>query len=217
MSMYLLFWVQLPLLCHKHTDLFWQAVIERSISICCVYSMLAHKLNLAVVDCVKSIQFTCDFFCLLEALYIFISTSKVHSTHDRSSIIFLRYDKCRTQPMLSKSGDEVRSQTLSCQTCCLHNARNRSWMIAFHQHTSLQLPAAPSCWHLLIHLQAVKKSLLVIHYHWLIFWARHPWYGVACSGSQEKGKWHFVAFVQAAVRQLGRAWQQLAVSHQNCL
>ena len=33
-------------------------------------------------------------------------------------------------------------------------------MIAFHQHTSLQLPAAPSCWHLLIHLQAVAADVL---------------------------------------------------------
>ena len=39
----------------------------------------AHKLNLAFVDCVKSIQFACDFFCLLEALYVLISTSKAHT------------------------------------------------------------------------------------------------------------------------------------------
>jgi len=39
----------------------------------------AHKLNLAIVDCVKSIQFACDFFCLLEVLYVLISTSKLHS------------------------------------------------------------------------------------------------------------------------------------------
>ena len=35
--------------------------------------------NLTLVDCVKSIQFACDFFCLLEALYEFISTSKAHT------------------------------------------------------------------------------------------------------------------------------------------
>ena len=35
--------------------------------------------NLTLVDCVKSIQFACDFLCLLEALYEFISTSKAHT------------------------------------------------------------------------------------------------------------------------------------------
>ena len=39
----------------------------------------AHKLNLALVDCVKGNQFACDFFCLIEALYVYISTTKAHS------------------------------------------------------------------------------------------------------------------------------------------
>ena len=52
----------------------------KEVSPCAVYiHCYAHKLNLALVDCVKSNQFACDFFCLLEALYVFISTSKVHT------------------------------------------------------------------------------------------------------------------------------------------
>ena len=49
----------------------------REVSPCalCIHCYL-HKPNLALVDCLKSIQFPCDFFCLLEALYVFISTSK---------------------------------------------------------------------------------------------------------------------------------------------
>lgn len=39
----------------------------------------AHKLNLALVDCVKSNQLANDFFCWLEALYVYISTTKAHS------------------------------------------------------------------------------------------------------------------------------------------
>ena len=52
----------------------------KEVSPCAIYiHCYAHKLNLALVDCVKSIQFACDFFCLLEALYVFISTSKAHT------------------------------------------------------------------------------------------------------------------------------------------
>ncbi len=52
----------------------------KEVAPCAVYiHCYAHKLNLALVDCVKSIQFACDFFCLLEALYVFISTSKAHN------------------------------------------------------------------------------------------------------------------------------------------
>ncbi|KAI6659683.1 Zinc finger MYM-type protein 1-like [Oopsacas minuta] len=39
----------------------------------------AHKLNLVLVDCAKKIQFACDLFLLLEALYVFISSSKAHT------------------------------------------------------------------------------------------------------------------------------------------
>lgn len=39
----------------------------------------AHKLNLALVDCVKDVRLACVSFCLLEALYVFISTSKAHT------------------------------------------------------------------------------------------------------------------------------------------
>ena len=39
----------------------------------------AHTLNLALVDCVKSVQCACDFFCLLEALYVFTSASKAQA------------------------------------------------------------------------------------------------------------------------------------------
>ena len=41
----------------------------KEVSPCAVYiHCYAHKLNLALVDCVKSNKFACDFFCLLEAL-----------------------------------------------------------------------------------------------------------------------------------------------------
>lgn len=39
----------------------------------------AHKLNFALVDGVKNVRLACDFFFLLEALYVFISTSKAHT------------------------------------------------------------------------------------------------------------------------------------------
>ena len=38
----------------------------------------AHTLNLVLVDCVKMIQSASEFFCLLECLYVFISTTKAH-------------------------------------------------------------------------------------------------------------------------------------------
>ena len=38
----------------------------------------AHILNLVLVDSVRSVQLASEFFVLLEALYVFISTSKVH-------------------------------------------------------------------------------------------------------------------------------------------
>ena len=38
----------------------------------------AHILNLVLVDSVRSVQLASEFFVLLEALYFFISTSKVH-------------------------------------------------------------------------------------------------------------------------------------------
>ena len=37
----------------------------------------AHNLNLALVDCVKGVA-DASFFLLLEALYVFMSTTKVH-------------------------------------------------------------------------------------------------------------------------------------------
>jgi len=39
----------------------------------------AHTLNLTLVDCVKSVQCACDFFCLLKALYVFTSASKAQA------------------------------------------------------------------------------------------------------------------------------------------
>ena len=38
----------------------------------------AHTLNLALVDCVKHLPTAREFFCLLERLYVFISTTKAH-------------------------------------------------------------------------------------------------------------------------------------------
>ena len=37
----------------------------------------AHVLNLVLVDSVKSIAFASEFFSLLEALYVFVSSSKI--------------------------------------------------------------------------------------------------------------------------------------------
>ena len=39
----------------------------------------AHRLNLALVDATKSIPFACEFFTLIEKLYVFLSASKAHS------------------------------------------------------------------------------------------------------------------------------------------
>ena len=37
-----------------------------------------HRLNLVLVDSVKSVKAAGDFFCILESLYVFIATSKAH-------------------------------------------------------------------------------------------------------------------------------------------
>ena len=39
----------------------------------------AHHLNLGLVDATKSIPFACEFFNLLEILYVFLSAAKAHS------------------------------------------------------------------------------------------------------------------------------------------
>ena len=39
----------------------------------------AHRLNLVVVDCCKSVKFAADFFSQLQRLYIFMSGCFVHS------------------------------------------------------------------------------------------------------------------------------------------
>ena len=38
----------------------------------------AHVLNLVLVDSVKSVSFASEFFTLLEVLYVFVSSSKIH-------------------------------------------------------------------------------------------------------------------------------------------
>ena len=38
----------------------------------------AHTLNLVLVDCAKVVQSVREFFCLLEQLYVFVSTTKAH-------------------------------------------------------------------------------------------------------------------------------------------
>ena len=40
----------------------------------------AHTLNLVLVDCAKVVQSVREFFCLLEQLYVFVSTTKAHVT-----------------------------------------------------------------------------------------------------------------------------------------
>ena len=60
--------------------LFWcSAEIEGSVSKGSYIHCYAHKHNLALADCVEIAQFVCDFFCLLESLYVCISTSKAHA------------------------------------------------------------------------------------------------------------------------------------------
>ena len=39
----------------------------------------AHRLNLVLVDCAKMVQSVREFFCLLEHLYVFVSTTKAHA------------------------------------------------------------------------------------------------------------------------------------------
>ena len=39
----------------------------------------AHVLNLVLVDCVKNNSFASEFFSLLQALYVLLSTSKAHA------------------------------------------------------------------------------------------------------------------------------------------
>ena len=38
----------------------------------------AHCLNLALIDCVRNVQDACEFFALMELLYVFMSSAKVH-------------------------------------------------------------------------------------------------------------------------------------------
>lgn len=40
----------------------------------------AHTLNLVLVDCAKVVQSVREFFCLLEQLYVLVSTTKAHVT-----------------------------------------------------------------------------------------------------------------------------------------
>ena len=42
------------------------------------YHFYAHVLNLVLVDSVKTMKYTSEFFTLLEALYVFVSSSKIH-------------------------------------------------------------------------------------------------------------------------------------------
>ena len=39
----------------------------------------AHRLNLVLVDCAKMVQSVREFFCLLEHMYVFVSTTKAHA------------------------------------------------------------------------------------------------------------------------------------------
>ncbi len=39
----------------------------------------AHTLNLVLVDSVKMVPYAAEFFCLLEILYVFVSTTKVYA------------------------------------------------------------------------------------------------------------------------------------------
>ena len=48
----------------------------------------AHVLNLVLVDSVKSVQSASEFFILLEALYVFVSTSKAHVIFEEKQLLF---------------------------------------------------------------------------------------------------------------------------------
>lgn len=48
----------------------------------------AHVLNLVLVDSVKSVRSASEFFSLLEALHVFISTSKVHVIFKEKQLLF---------------------------------------------------------------------------------------------------------------------------------
>lgn len=46
----------------------------------------AHTLNLVLVDSVKHLPSAGEFFCLLERLYVFISTTKAHAVFMKKQI-----------------------------------------------------------------------------------------------------------------------------------
>ena len=51
----------------------------RELAPCAIYThCCAHRLNLVLVDCSKSLPIVGDFLALLESLYVFMSTSKAH-------------------------------------------------------------------------------------------------------------------------------------------
>lgn len=70
----------------------------------------AHILNLVLVDSVRSVQLASEFFVLLEALYVFISTSKVH-------VIFIEKQK-RLHPSKPLELQKLSDTRWVCHLCC---------------------------------------------------------------------------------------------------
>ena len=67
-----------------------------------------HVLNLVLVDSIKSVKSAYEFFTLLEVLYVFMSTSKVH-------VVFIE-----KQQLLNPNRQHMELQKLSdtCWICC---------------------------------------------------------------------------------------------------
>lgn len=56
----------------------------------------AHNLNLALVDCVQRVADAREFFLLLEALYVFMSTTKAHALFIKKQKIYTPTDSSIT-------------------------------------------------------------------------------------------------------------------------
>ena len=76
----------------------------------------AHVLNLVLVDSVKSVNLASEFFALLEALYVFVSSSKIH-------VLFMeKQHQCRPhdQPLeLQKLSDTRWICRYAAVKCCM--------------------------------------------------------------------------------------------------
>jgi hypothetical protein len=82
-----------------------QAIIRRKAPQAVYVHCNAHRLNLVLVDVVKKIQIAFDFFAILQAVYVFLSSAKSHEE-------FLSIQRAR-------GGREIRLRKLSdTRWCC---------------------------------------------------------------------------------------------------